>query len=454
MAEGRTQRPPQRPELGARLRPPHTSAVRTPIGGAVKVYLSSTFRDLREHRAAVDRALRRMGHDVIGMEQYVAEGTKPLDRCLADVRVADLYLLVLGWRYGYIPDDVETNPSKRSVTNLEFEEAKRVGKPILAFLLDPEAPWPPSQVDAMATNEQAAQGVSDFRSEVGSNYLAGMFRTAEDLASQAAAAVAAQGLGLRMVERLLQQTAVSADDMGRFGGGSQLDDSTVMNIKQMVATAGTDHALVIDLGHGDQWWSTRLHLLAKLLHSLTAVRQIVFRQADGRFAGMASPAAVVDGLAAAFAVLDEFDRVLRAGASSQDTDRETDRHIQEWERFLREPAPAPRADRQTGPARRSAAARKVATDESTIKVGVRPELLRLWLGERLVTRCINVDDAGPTMAQVQQIVESLLPDVPIERLRPTGDEIVTQLQVVDRDAFALELAREWVRSGIPRTPIR
>lgn len=420
----------------------------------MKVYVSSTFHDLREHRAAIDRALRRMGHDVIGMEQYVAEGTKPLDRCLADVRIADVYLLVVAWRYGFVPADSTANPENRSVTRLEFDEAKRVGKPILAFMLDPEAPWPPSQVDAMSTDEHAAHGVSDFRTEVGSNYLAGIFRTADDLAGQAAAAVAAQGLGLRMVERLLQQTAVSAEDMGRFGGGSQLIDSTVMSIKQMVTGAGTDHALVIDLGHGDQWWSTRLYLLAKLLHSLTAVRQIVFRHADGRFAGMASPAAVVDGLSAAFYELDEFGRVLREGPSSQDTDRETDRHIQEWERVLNCRNPPKPGARSGGAPARAAAARNPAAAEMAIKVGVRPELLRVWLGERLVTRCINVDETGPTMAQVQQIVESLLPDVPIERLRSPGDDPLPQLQVVDRDAFALELAREWVRSGIPRTIIR
>ena len=51
----------------------------------MKVYVSATYADLIEYRAAVARVLRQMGHDVIGMEEYVAEGTRPLDRCLADV---------------------------------------------------------------------------------------------------------------------------------------------------------------------------------------------------------------------------------------------------------------------------------------------------------------------------------------------------------------------------------
>jgi hypothetical protein len=57
------------------------------------------------------------------------------------------------------------------------------------------------------------------------------------------------------------------------------------------------------------------------------------------------------------------------------------------------------------------------------------------------------------MSQVQQIVDSLLPDVPVQRRRKPPAEGF-ELLVVDRDAFALELAREWVRSGLPRSPVR
>jgi len=89
-----------------------------------------------------------------------------------------------------------------------------------------------------------------------------------------------------------------------------------------------------------------------------------------------------------------------------------------------------------------------------IKVGVRAELLERWLGERLITRCIRVDQLGLTMAQVLQIVDSLVPDVPIERLQTIDTTVTRDLHVVDRDAFAFELAREWVRTGIPRNPIR
>ena len=200
----------------------------------------------------------------------------------------------------------------------------------------------------------------------------------------------------------------------------------------MIAGAGITRAIVLALGMGEEWWSTRLFLLSSLLRSLTGVLQLVFCNTDGRFAGMASPSAVADALASNFSLLDEFNRKLRDSESSVDTERETDRQVELWDTFVAE---------------------KLGGDEHKAKVGVRAQLLERWLGERLVRRCIRVDIQELTMTQVQQIVDSLLPDVPIEYLKPTNPPSFG-LQVVDRDAFALELAREWVRTGLPRTPVR
>jgi transcriptional regulator with XRE-family HTH domain len=124
---------------------------------------------------------------------------------------------------------------------------------------------------------------------------------------------------------------------------------------------------------------------------------------------------------------------LRNGEASLDIERETNRQLERWARIH---------DAPNGPG------------EYLAKVGLRAELLERLLGERLITRCIHVDRQGLTMAQVQQIVEFPLSDVPIDRLQTDGDEPNRELQVVDRDSFALELAREWVKTGLPRNPIR
>lgn len=403
----------------------------------MKIYISSTYQDLGEHRAAVDRTLRRMGHDVIGMEQYVAEGNRPLDRCIADVGAADLYVVIVAWRYGYVPPD-QPAPGTYSITELEYLAAAEAGKPILAFLLDPETPWPTSRVDAMSADPQFGEtrpghNIARFRSLLGTNYLAGIFSTPDDLSSQVAAAAAAQGLNRYMVDRVLVQTSVSAGEMGGFGEGGDLHDSTIFSIKAMVAGAGSTRAIVVDLGEGDRWWSTRLFLLSSLLQALTGVRQLVFRNAHAQFCGMASPGAVLERFAAVFPRCAAYLAELRKEEASLDIERETDRQLNLWA-MIHDDSDRP--------------------GEHFAKVGVRAELLERLLGERLVARCIQVDVHGLTMAQVQQIVDFPLPDVPIDRQVPDEPAPRHELQVVDRDAFALELAREWVRTGLPRNPIR
>lgn len=409
----------------------------------MKVYISSTYQDLIEHRAAVDRTLRRMGHDVIGMEQYVAEGSKPVERCKTDVRTADVYVIIVAWRHGYVPGRNATPLDDRSITEIELAEAQLNGKPVLAMLLDPESPWPPNRVDAMGGGPGAGEDVSRLRSLLGSNYLAGIFRTPDDLASQVAAAVSAQGLTRHMVDRVLGQTSVASPDMEPFANGQPVNSSTLMSIKQMIRDVGAARALVLQIDDGVRWWSTRLFLLASLLRSLTAVRQIVFCDVAGRFLGMASPSAITEGLTAEFSVLDEFSRKLREVASSSDIERETDRQANAWTAFVNASTPVPSPIPIPIPSQ----------TEQAWKVGVRAPLLDRWLGERWINRCIRVERNDLSMSQVQQMVDSLLPDVPLER-RKKEPEQGFELLVVDRDAFALELAREWVRSGLPRSPVR
>lgn len=412
----------------------------------MKVYISSTYQDLVDHRAAVDRTLRRMGHDVIGMEQYVAEGSKPVERCKADVRAADVYVIIVAWRFGYVPGRTASPPDGRSITEIELQEAQASGRPVLAFLLDPEAPWPPNRVDAMSGAPEAGEDVSRLRALLGTDYLAGIFRTPDDLASQVAAAVSAQGLTRHMVDRVLGETSVATPDMNAFAQGIQVSDSTLFSIKQMIQRAGAARALVLQIDDGQRWWSTRLFLLASLLRSLTSVRQVVFCDTDGRFVGMASPGAIMDGLASAFPDLDEFARTLRQDVPSVDIERETDRQTNAWNAFVSAPPPLGVVNPNVPPP-------SIGINESTLKVGVRGPLLERWLGERWVGRCIRVDSYDLSMNQVQQIVDSLLPDVPIQR-RKKAPESGFELLVVDRDAFALQLAREWVRSGLPRSPVR
>jgi hypothetical protein len=87
------------------------------------VYVSSTFKDLEECREKVRIVLKRMGHEDIAMEYYVAEDKRPLEKCLEDVASCDLYIGIFAWRYGYVPEGYD-----KSITELEYRKAVETKK--------------------------------------------------------------------------------------------------------------------------------------------------------------------------------------------------------------------------------------------------------------------------------------------------------------------------------------
>src|SRR5213080_4361587 len=72
-------------------------------GEAMRIFVSSSFEDLKEHRAAAIRVLRQLGHEVLAMEDLIAVSAAPLAKVLEMVDRSEAYVGVFAWRYGYIP---------------------------------------------------------------------------------------------------------------------------------------------------------------------------------------------------------------------------------------------------------------------------------------------------------------------------------------------------------------
>ena len=436
----------------------------------MKVYLSSTFQDLRYHRAAVERTLRKMGHDVIGMEQYAAEGSRPVERCKRDVELADACVLILGWHYGYTPLTLD-NPDGWSITEIEYRHAVSRHKTVLAFLLDPETPWPPSLMDAASANAEAAERISPLWSEAASEYLVGMFSSPDDLASQVGAAVASFGLTKPLSELVLNRTAVTAEEMGRFGTGDSFSITSLEAVRNMISRTGKDRALVVELGDGDVWWSTRLFLLASLLRSLTLVRQVAFTGRGGRFAGMASPGCPVRGaqhpLPGARRVRPAAARHRRDRGPSAG-DRAPDRPMDRGVRSLADAAgQAPGFGRRRDPQATAEGTHVREPGAGRRARGAPPGVARRTTDHALHRRPRRahhvagaadrrLPGAGCAGAGVPRPGKGDGGSDFAEGQPPEPQEDV-KIKVIDRDAFALELAREWVRAGFhatrPRSPI-
>jgi len=123
-----------------------------------KVYVSSTVADLRRERRAVMEWLVAAGHQPV--HSYLPNSDTVRDSCLDDVDTSDLYVLILGHRYGFRP--LQDNPEGLSITHLEFRRAGQSGKPRIALL---RTSIPDVSLSDLADPQQLAR-VSAFRDEV------------------------------------------------------------------------------------------------------------------------------------------------------------------------------------------------------------------------------------------------------------------------------------------------
>lgn len=112
------------------------------------IMVSSTFTDLEAHRREVIDAINRFGFHAVAMEFSGARsGADVIDTSLEMVRHSAAYLCVIGHKYGQTPVDADRNPKGLSITELEFNEARRLGRPILLFLMADKHPVTPEDVE-------------------------------------------------------------------------------------------------------------------------------------------------------------------------------------------------------------------------------------------------------------------------------------------------------------------
>jgi len=142
------------------------------------VFLGSTYEDLQEYRNAVRDALRKIGTIVHGMEYFGSKPGSPKDECLKAVQSCKAYIGIFAMRYGSI--DEETG---KSMTHLEYEEASRLGLPILVYLIDEQnQPVLPKYVE---TGEKAKL-LQELKMELKKKHMVSFFTTPEDLTKRVA----------------------------------------------------------------------------------------------------------------------------------------------------------------------------------------------------------------------------------------------------------------------------
>jgi hypoxanthine phosphoribosyltransferase len=143
-----------------------------------RIYISSTYEDLKDERDEVCKGLRDSGHDVMAMEDYVAADERPLGKCLADVENCDILVGIIAWRYGHRPH--EENPGNHSITELEIRHALGKNKACLCFLLEDNVPWAPDRMDD-GENRKSVNGLRQYLQD---NLIVSKFRDKNGLVTQ------------------------------------------------------------------------------------------------------------------------------------------------------------------------------------------------------------------------------------------------------------------------------
>jgi len=98
-----------------------------------QVFISSTFADLAEQRKQAVEVVFERGHIPIALERFAASNESDLEVITRAIQDCQVYLLILGHRYGEIVPDRDI-----SYTELEYEIAEANGLLVLPFILKPK----------------------------------------------------------------------------------------------------------------------------------------------------------------------------------------------------------------------------------------------------------------------------------------------------------------------------
>lgn len=144
-----------------------------------KIFLSSTFSDLKEHRVAVRNSIWQLGATDVSMENFGARDEQPAEECIRLVKKeSDVFVGVYAHRYGHIPDG-----SLISISEMEYNAASELNLPRFIYLIDDNFPVILANVDQGEMGEK----LKSFKSSLLKRHICQKFEDPNHLASRVAA---------------------------------------------------------------------------------------------------------------------------------------------------------------------------------------------------------------------------------------------------------------------------
>jgi hypothetical protein len=399
----------------------------------MRVYVSSTFDDLKVHRAACIRVLRQLGHEVVSMEDYVAESSIPVDKVVSDVKSCDVHVVLVAWRYGYVPDASRVTVivpgainGETSITDYEYLAAVEAKIKRLAFLVHERAPWPPHLMDGFAGTGNTRgdlNRVLAFREKLQKDQMVAFFEEPADLEARLTAAIASVGLRSQMLQNSVQLHG----SMEGFAAAIPISDSGRMPLDQLISAQPAPEVASIDIRM--TWWSTRLFVLAVVADLLTQVRRIVINDGDD-FVGMVSTQHVRTMLRGLHPEVDQFERdqvFLQLPPSPADALSEI---LRRWRNVLQE------QEFQT-------------VKEQAVQMTVTKAGLVRWLGDGMLKGAVRVVDPDQTtVLDLLRVIDYPNDYVPVVAETAASKAIPAsgraQLRVINKAMLNAQLAKNYI----------
>jgi tetratricopeptide (TPR) repeat protein len=155
------------------------------------VMISSTVKDLPEHREEVRAACLRADCDPREMmENLPAHDAHAIDVSLKMVEAADIYIGILAYRYSEPPQGHDI-----SITEMEYNKAVELKKPILCFFIHEDHPVTRKDVD---TGPGAAK-LEALKQRIGKERVVAFFKSPAELRAEVVAALTKLGKTLDAV---------------------------------------------------------------------------------------------------------------------------------------------------------------------------------------------------------------------------------------------------------------
>lgn len=144
----------------------------------LRIFLSSTKEDLAEARKSLLKFLEVLHSDLISMEVFGSDESKPKDFCLEQVRQCNLFIGVYAERYGTIDNETDL-----SITELEYREAFKMLKAerlvgLLVYIIDSKTRWPLNLIDR---DPKRIQKLKSLKEKLSGRHTVTFFKSTEDL---------------------------------------------------------------------------------------------------------------------------------------------------------------------------------------------------------------------------------------------------------------------------------